>query len=77
MARATLRETLAQEQRALLRSALSGRGESDPREALAIWLVRSKLKVERVQRALDDMQGTDPMDFAMLSVALKEVGRLG
>jgi len=76
MARATLRESLAQEQRALLRSALSGSKGADPRGALSAWLVRSKLEVERVRRALDDMQAAGEMDFATLSVALKEIGRL-
>jgi glutamate dehydrogenase len=76
MARATLRETLAQEQRALLRSALGGGRGRDPHEALAAWLTRSAPKVERVQRVLDDIQAADQIDFAILSVALKEVARL-
>jgi glutamate dehydrogenase len=77
MARATLRETLAQEQRALLRSVLSARGGSvTGAAALAAWLDKRRADVARVQRGLDDMQATGPMDFATLSVALKEVGRL-
>jgi NAD-specific glutamate dehydrogenase len=78
MARATLRETLAQEQRALLRSVLSARGGSvTSAAALSAWLDKRRADVARVQRGLDDMQATGPMDFATLSVALKEVGRLG
>jgi glutamate dehydrogenase len=76
MARATLRENLAQEQRALLRSALSGHKEANAADTLTSWLERHKLQITRVQRALDDMQMVGPMDFAMLSVALKEIGRL-
>jgi glutamate dehydrogenase len=76
MARAALLETLAQEQRALLRSALSGRRGRKPDEALAAWLKRHQARIARAQRALDDMHMAGSMDFATLSVALKEVGRL-
>ena len=77
MARATLRETLAQEQRSLLRSALSARGASAASDAaLAAWLDKHKDEIARVRRGLDDMLMTGPLDFATLSVALKEVGRL-
>jgi len=76
MARATLRETLAQEQRALLRSALSSRGPGSAADALAAWIEKRRADIARVQRGLDEMQMTGPMDFATLSVALKEVGRL-
>ena len=40
------------------------------------WLDKHRYDIARVQRSLDDMQMTGPMDFATLSVALKEVGRL-
>jgi glutamate dehydrogenase len=77
MARATLRETLAQEQRALLRSALSARGASVASDAaLTAWLDKHHDEIARVRRGLDDMLMTGPLDFATLSVALKEVGRL-
>jgi len=77
MARATLRETLAQEQRALLRSALGASGaSSDAGAALAAWLDKRGTDIARVQRRLDDMQMSGTMDFATLSVALKEVHRL-
>jgi glutamate dehydrogenase len=76
MARATLRETLAQQQRALLRSALAACSDRDPAGALTAWLERHKSEIVRVQRTLDDMQMAGPVDFAMLSVALNEVARL-
>jgi glutamate dehydrogenase len=76
MARATLRETLAQQLRALVRSVLRRRAGRTPPESLAAWLARSQSEVAHIQRVLDDMQMTGPMDFATLSVALKEVGRL-
>jgi glutamate dehydrogenase len=77
MARATLRETLAQEQRALLRSVLSARGAATASSAaLGAWLEKRRAEVARVQRGLDDMQMSGAMDFATLSVALKEISRL-
>jgi glutamate dehydrogenase len=76
MARATLRETLAQEQRALLRSALSARGTGGAADALSMWLDKNRHDIARVQRSLDEMQAGGALDFAMLSVALSEVGRL-
>ena len=77
MARATLRETLAKEQRSLLRSALSAAGASaNAGAALAAWLEKRRAEIARVQRGLDDMQMSGAMDFATLSVALEEVGRL-
>jgi glutamate dehydrogenase len=76
MARASLRETLAQEQRALLRSALSARGTGGAADALSMWLDKHRYDIARAQRSLDEMQAGGPLDFAMLSVALSEVGRL-
>ena len=45
-------------------------------DLLSAWLDKRRADVARVQRGLDDMQAAGPMDFATLSVALKEVGRL-
>jgi glutamate dehydrogenase len=77
MARATLRENLAREQRDLLRSVLRRVGKEAPEAALTKWLHESKRQIARTEHALDEMQATGTMDFATLSVALKEVGRLG
>jgi glutamate dehydrogenase len=76
MARATLRETLAEEQRVLLRTILAGRGRRAPRAALAHWMSESKARISRARQAIDEMQTLGPMDFATLSVALKEIARL-
>jgi glutamate dehydrogenase len=75
VARATLRENLAREQRALLRSVLRSQGHADG-DGGAVWLRKNADAVARVQRALDEMQTGGPPDFATLSVALKEVSRL-
>jgi glutamate dehydrogenase len=76
MARATLRESLAQEQRALLRRVLSAGGSTTPAQGLATWLGRHQTAITRVRRALEDMQMSGQMDFATLSVALSEIRRL-
>jgi glutamate dehydrogenase len=77
MARATLRETLAREHRAILRAALRGRHDGSASEAaLRGWLAKHAEQIARAQRALDEMQASGPMDFATLSVALKEINRL-
>jgi glutamate dehydrogenase len=76
MARATLRETLAQEQRSLVEKVLTRAGRSDPYDTLVEWLRETKAQITRTQRALDDMRASGQLDFATLSVALKEIGRL-
>jgi glutamate dehydrogenase len=76
MARATLRETLGRQLRALVRSVLRRRAGRPPRAAFAAWLEKSEPQVIHVQRALDDIQLTGSVDFATLSVALKELGHL-
>jgi NAD-specific glutamate dehydrogenase len=76
MARASLRETLGRQLRALVRSVLRKRAGRGPRAALTAWLEKSQTQVAHVQRAFDDMQIAGAADFATLSVALKEVGHL-
>lgn len=76
MARATLRETLAQEQRALVEKVLARAGRGDPNDTLVAWLKETKAQITRTQRALDDMRAAGQLDFATLSVALKEISRL-
>ena len=77
MARATLRENLAREQRDLLGSVLRRIGKDEPEAALSKWLSESKRQIARTEKALEEMQTADAIDFATLSVALKEIGRLG
>jgi NAD-specific glutamate dehydrogenase len=55
---------------------LQRRAGRTPQQALAAWLDRSQSQVTRVLRVLEDMQASGSTDFATLSVALKEVGRL-
>jgi len=76
MARGTLRETLGREQRALLQGILKRARNGDYGSSLADWLAAENTTITRLKRTLDEMQGSGPMDFATLSIALKEIGRL-
>ncbi len=76
MARATLLENLSREQRGLLRSALTNPGADGPAASLTAWFGRHQTEIVRVQRAIADMQMSGTMDFATLSVAVNEIGRL-
>ncbi len=75
-ARATLREQLAQQQNALVQSILAQRGRQTPQDALTEWLVESKDEVARVRQNLEDMDASGDIDFATLSVAIREIERL-
>jgi glutamate dehydrogenase len=76
IARSTLRESLGREQRALLQNVLKGSSKGQHRAALAEWLAASNAAIVRLKRTLDEMQASGQMDFAILSIALKEIGRL-
>jgi len=76
VARGTLRETLGREHRRLLHGILKSAKKGVHRAALAEWLAASKTHIARLKRTLDEMQASGPMDFATLSIALKEIGRL-
>jgi glutamate dehydrogenase len=76
MARSTLRETLGREQRDLLKTVLKRAEKGNHRAALAEWLAASNTGITRLKRTLDEMQASGQMDFATLSIALKEIGRL-
>ncbi len=76
MARATLRETLAREHRAVVAAILARHGRANLEAALADWLKEFGGRIARVASVLDEMRAAGPMDFATLSIALKEVNRL-
>lgn len=76
MARGTLRETLGQEQRALMTTVLDRAGRGDPNDALAQWLADANTRIARMKHTFDEMQTAERMDFATLSIALKELSRL-
>ncbi|HEU4619233.1 MAG TPA: NAD-glutamate dehydrogenase [Gammaproteobacteria bacterium] len=76
MARSTLRETLAREHRAVVEGIVERRGHADLDAALAAWVAEMSGGIARVSKVLGEMQAAGPMDFATLSIALKEVNRL-
>jgi glutamate dehydrogenase len=76
VARSTLRETLGREQRALMHEVLERARRRDFDSALASWLAEHTASIARLRRTLDEMQASGQMDFATLSIALKEIGRL-
>jgi glutamate dehydrogenase len=76
LARGSLRESLAREQRTLLGGILRRARGGDYDGALATWLASSHARIQRLKRTLDEMQAAGETDFATLSIALKEIGRL-
>ena len=76
MARGTLRENVARQQRALLERVLAHRGKHTPEDALVEWLAGAKADIKRIHRTLEEMRSAGSLDFATLSVALKEIERL-
>ena len=76
LARGTLRETLDREQRMLLQGVLKSARDGDYGAALAEWLAATTAAIARLKRTLDEMQASGQMEFATLSIALREVGRL-
>jgi glutamate dehydrogenase len=76
LARGTLRETLAREQRSLLRKIVRRARGGDCDAALAAWLAASGREIARLKHTLDEMHTAGQTDFATLSIALKEIGRL-
>ncbi len=75
-ARATLREHLSQQQNNMVRAILRRRGDKSPRAALASWITKSQDDIERALKILKDMESSGVLDFATLSVALREIDRL-
>jgi glutamate dehydrogenase len=76
LARGALRETLGREQQRLLANVLSRAGKDDPRAALTEWLTEVNGQIVRMKHTFEEMRLGGPMDFATLSIALKEVSRL-
>ena len=76
MARGTLRETLGREQQQLTRNLLQSAGTDTPGQALGEWMAECNPQITRMRRMFEEMQASGPLDFATLSIALREVSRL-
>jgi glutamate dehydrogenase len=76
MARGTLRETLGRDQRALVARILTRAKGRDAAPELRLWLTEVNARITRMKKTFDEMQQGEQMDFATLSIALRELGRL-
>jgi glutamate dehydrogenase len=76
MARGTLRETLGREQQKLVANVLGRSSGREPGAALGDWMAESNNQITRMKRMFDEMQTSGQLDFATLSIALKEISRL-
>ncbi|HEY5624384.1 MAG TPA: NAD-glutamate dehydrogenase [Gammaproteobacteria bacterium] len=76
-ARTTLREHLTRQQYRLVRAILKRRGARSPSAALKAWLDNSATAIDHALQNLKDMESSGVFDFATLSVAIREIERLG
>ena len=78
LARAALRDDLYAQQSVLTRDALRGSdiGE-DASQRVADWLGRNDQNVQRCRQVLAELRGAGVADFAMMSVAMREIRALG
>jgi glutamate dehydrogenase len=77
VARDTLRQNLARQHSAVLGRILAGRGAQTPREALIDWFEQHGGAIARLRQIVQDMRAQEGADFATLSVAIREIERLG
>jgi glutamate dehydrogenase len=77
LAKAALRDDLASMQRQLTAVALrAAPGERDPARLAALWEAAHKMLLERFGQVLADLRSAEAPDFAMLSVAMRELRNL-
>jgi len=77
VARDTLRQNLARQQSIVLERILKSRRRQAPRAALAGWLEKRREAIARICQIVQDMRAQDGADFATVSVAIREIERLG
>jgi len=77
LAKAALRDDLASMQRQLTAVALrAAPGERDPARLAALWEAAHRMLLERFGQVLADLRTAEAPDFAMLSVAMRELRNL-
>ncbi len=76
IARATLRDDLYAQQRALTAQILGQKSSGEPGTKLDAWLEHNASAVQHMSRLIGDMKSAGSHDFATLSVALGEVRKL-
>ncbi len=77
VAQDTLRHDLSRHHRELAGRILAQRKTKSPRAALLDWLERHAASIERLSRILQEIDARSDADFVTVSVAIKEIGRLG
>ncbi len=74
LARAALRDDLQTQERVLTRDVLrQASAHSDADSRIAAWMEHNRVAVERCVQVLADLKGGAHTDFAMLSVAMRDV----
>ena len=74
LARAALRDDLEAQERLLTRDVLrQDSSQSDAGSRIAAWMTRNDASVHRCRQLLADLKGGPKADFAMLSVAMREI----
>ena len=74
LARAALRDDLQTQERLLTRDVLRQRSlQSDAGSRIAAWMTQNDSAVHRCRQVLVDLKGGPKADFAMLSVAMREI----
>ena len=76
IAQDTLRQDLSRHHCELVGRILARRKSKSPRAALIDWFERHSQPIERVNRILHEIEAHGGVDFATMSVAIKEIGRL-
>ena len=74
LARAALRDDLQNQERLLTRDVLrQAAAHSDADSRIGAWMAQNAASVERCRQVLSDLKGGGQTDFAMLSVAMRDV----
>ncbi len=77
LARAALRDDLYAQEAALTADVLrSETGCQDPKARIEAWMKRNRVAVGRCKQVLGDLKGSAGADFAMMSVAMREIRSL-
>ena len=77
LSKGALRDDLYSEQRELTAQVLRlGSGAGDAEARIDAWLDENRSSVARSQELLEDLREAEPLDIAMLSVALREIRNL-
>lgn len=77
LSRSALRDELYKTHRHLTMQVLQSVQHDDLQQRVKLWLDNHQVAIERSVHLFTELQTVDQPDLSMLSVALREVGRLG